>query len=88
MGGAIGSGNTGPVAEFNIQVDPEAAHIVFESGLRVVMVPLEVTHTALVNENILSRISRINSKFSHVIKELLLFFKSTYKQVNIQINYI
>jgi len=42
MGGAIGSGNTGPAAEFNIQVDPEAAHVVFESGLKVVMVPLEV----------------------------------------------
>ena len=27
MGGACGIGNTGPVAEFNIQVDPEAAHI-------------------------------------------------------------
>lgn len=40
-------GNTGPVAEFNIQVDPEAAAIVFETGL-VTMIPLEVTHTALV----------------------------------------
>ena len=33
-------------AEFNIQVDPEAAKIVFDSGL-VTMVPLEVTHTGL-----------------------------------------
>ena len=31
-----------------MQVDPEAAKIVFESGLDVIMVPLEVTHTALV----------------------------------------
>lgn len=36
------------VMEFNIQTDPEAARIVFESGVRLVMVPLEVTHTALV----------------------------------------
>lgn len=32
MGGALGVGNTGPVQEFNIQTDPEAAKVVFESG--------------------------------------------------------
>lgn len=42
MGGALGIGNTGPVQEFNIQTDPEAAKIVFESGLPVTMVPIEV----------------------------------------------
>ena len=44
MGGCLGVGNTGAVTEFNIQTDPEAARIVFESGVRLVMVPLEVTH--------------------------------------------
>lgn len=33
------------VAEFNIQVDPEAAKVVFEAGLPLTMVPIEVTHT-------------------------------------------
>jgi inosine-uridine nucleoside N-ribohydrolase len=33
MGGSIGVGNTGPVQEFNIQTDPEAAKVVFESGV-------------------------------------------------------
>ena len=32
----------GPVAEFNIQTDPEAAKIVFESGVDLTMMPLEV----------------------------------------------
>ncbi|KAG2485147.1 hypothetical protein HYH03_016133 [Edaphochlamys debaryana] len=41
MGGAMGVGNTGPVMEFNIQTDPEAAKIVFESGVPLTMVPLE-----------------------------------------------
>lgn len=46
MGGAVrGEGNTGLGAEFNIEIDPEAARIVFESGVPVAMVPLEVTHT-------------------------------------------
>ena len=42
MGGCMGVGNTGPVVEFNIQSDPEAAHIVFEAGVSLTMVPLEV----------------------------------------------
>ena len=37
-----------------MQVDPEAAKIVFESGLDVIMVPLEVTHTALVTNEVRS----------------------------------
>ena len=47
MGGAIGEGNTTPAAEFNIWVDPEAAHRVFQSGVDVTMVGLDVTHQAL-----------------------------------------
>ncbi len=46
MGGAIGLGNVTPAAEFNIWVDPEAASVVFESGLDVTMVGLDVTHRA------------------------------------------
>jgi inosine-uridine nucleoside N-ribohydrolase len=47
MGGAIGEGNTTPAAEFNIWVDPEAAHRVFASGIDLTMVGLDVTHQAL-----------------------------------------
>ena len=47
MGGAIGEGNTTPAAEFNIWVDPEAASRVFQSGLDLTMVGLDVTHRAL-----------------------------------------
>jgi inosine-uridine nucleoside N-ribohydrolase len=48
MGGAIGEGNTTPAAEFNIWVDPEAAHRVFQSGVDLTMVGLDVTHKALI----------------------------------------
>ena len=47
MGGAIGEGNRTPAAEFNIWCDPEAARRVFESGLDLTMVGLDVTHQAL-----------------------------------------
>jgi len=48
MGGAVGEGNITPSAEFNIYVDPEAAHIVFASGIPITMIGLDVTHQALV----------------------------------------
>jgi inosine-uridine nucleoside N-ribohydrolase len=49
MGGAIRvAGNTGPVAEFNYFVDPDAAHIVLNSGIPVTVIPLDVTHQVVV----------------------------------------
>ncbi|MBE2278560.1 MAG: nucleoside hydrolase [Rhodobacteraceae bacterium] len=48
MGGAYFEvGNITPAAEFNIYVDPEAAEIVFKSGVPLVVVPLDATHKAL-----------------------------------------
>ena len=49
MGGAYFEvGNITPTAEFNIYVDPQAAEIVFNSGAPLVVMPLDVTHKALV----------------------------------------
>jgi purine nucleosidase len=49
MGGAYFEvGNITPAAEFNIYVDPQAAHIVFKSGAPITVMPLDVTHKALV----------------------------------------
>lgn len=60
MGGSTGRGNTGAVAEFNLQIDPEAAAIVFNSAAHkvpLVMVPLDVTHTALVTHDVLMAVA-------------------------------
>jgi purine nucleosidase len=51
MGGAYFEvGNITPTAEFNIYVDPEAAEITFKSGVDIVVLPLDVTHKALVTQ--------------------------------------
>ena len=48
MGGAYFEvGNVTPAAEFNIYVDPEAADIVFKSGVKLTVMPLDVTHKVL-----------------------------------------
>ena len=59
MGGAIGLGNITPAAEFNIWADPEAAAIVFESGIDITMVGLDVTHEAIVGPERVERIRRV-----------------------------
>ncbi|MEC8582586.1 MAG: nucleoside hydrolase [Pseudomonadota bacterium] len=51
MGGAYFEvGNITPTAEFNIYVDPEAAKIVFACGAPITVMPLDVTHKALVTK--------------------------------------
>lgn len=50
MGGAHHIGNRSASAEFNIWVDPEAAHVVVNSGCPMRMVPLDVTHKALISQ--------------------------------------
>jgi inosine-uridine nucleoside N-ribohydrolase len=50
MGGSLSGGNTTPAAEFNVYVDPEAARIVFHSGIPITMVGLDVTDKVLLTE--------------------------------------
>jgi inosine-uridine nucleoside N-ribohydrolase len=62
MGGAHEAGNTTPAAEFNIWVDPEAAHVVFRAGLQnVVVMPLDATHRALVSSDDCRRLRELGT---------------------------
>ncbi len=71
MGGAYTNGNVSPAAEFNIYVDPEAAHIVFTSGLKVKMFGLDVTRKVLVLPEIVARMAKINNKASELFSKLM-----------------
>ena len=73
MGGAIAEGNMTPAAEFNIWCDPEAAHLVFQSGLDVTMIGLDVTHRALLTPPIAEQL-RATGRVGEFVAELVEFF--------------
>lgn len=81
MGGGYHTGNWSAVAEFNIKIDPEAAHIVFNAGWKVTMVGLDLTHQALATPDIVERFAALNTKPGQFVVDLLTFFGKMYKQV-------
>lgn len=76
MGGAYFEvGNITPAAEFNIYVDPEAADIVFKSGVPITVMPLDVTHKALVTQERNDRFRAIGSPVGVAVAEMTEFFE-------------
>jgi purine nucleosidase len=74
-GGFFEGGNITPAAEFNIYVDPQAADIVFRSGMPVVMMPLDVTHQLLTTKARVGRIREIGTRPAIAMAEMLEFFE-------------
>ena len=79
MGGAIGEGNVTPAAEFNVWADPEAAQAVFQSGLEVTMVGLDVTHRAILRPAIAERL-RAAGRIGAFVAELNEFFSRYHRR--------
>lgn len=79
MGGGYHVGNWSPVAEFNIIIDPEAAHIVFNEKWPVVMVGLDLTHQALATDEVVARIEAIGTGPARFVRELMNFFADAYR---------
>lgn len=74
MGGAMGVGNWGPTTEFNIQVDPEAAQMVIDSGIPITLVPLNVAFEAQLLDEDLKKIRKFKNPVSEVVSGLLEFY--------------
>ncbi len=73
-GGFFEGGNTTPAAEFNVYVDPHAAHVVFTSGIPLVMMPLDVTHQALGTPERLQRFRDLGSRAGDAVYGMLDFY--------------
>lgn len=81
MGGAITEGNKTPSAEFNIYVDPEAARIVFNAGLPLTMIGLDVTHKALITSAHARQLRETGGTVATVVADLLDFFTLWHDEV-------
>ena len=71
MGGAYLIGNNNPSAEFNILADPEAAHIVYSSGIPIVMVGLEVTDIAEIRPDDSSKIRSNHTPWAEAAAKII-----------------
>ena len=76
MGGAYFEvGNVTPAAEFNIYVDPEAADIVFKSGVPIVVMPLDVTHKVLTTRARVEAFRALGTPVGHAVASWTDFFE-------------
>ncbi|MDD7583151.1 nucleoside hydrolase [Corynebacterium sp. 32222D000AT] len=80
MGGGYHQGNWSAVAEFNIKVDPEAAHIVFGEAWPVTMVGLELTHQALATAEVEERFRAMGTELGDFVVGLFGFFREAYRE--------
>ncbi len=75
MGGAIRhQGNTTPLAEFNVFVDPHAAHMVYHSGMPITLVPLDVTYQCILTKSDVAHLQSIESPISKFVADSTRFY--------------
>lgn len=79
MGGGVNVGNWSATSEFNIVIDPEAAHIVFNESWPLTMVGLDLTHEALATPQVAADIAAVGTAPARFVGELLEFFGHTYR---------
>ncbi|WP_341953985.1 nucleoside hydrolase [Salinibacterium sp. TMP30] len=80
MGGGVNVGNWSATSEFNIVIDPEAAHIVFNECWPLTMVGLDLTHEALATDEVAASIAAVGTGPARFVGELLEFFGETYRE--------
>jgi purine nucleosidase len=75
MGGsALGPGNVTAAAEFNIYVDPHAAKVVFDSGIHLTMLGLDVTHKAIATPARRAAIEAVDTPAAKAVGKILAYY--------------
>jgi purine nucleosidase len=75
MGGAIRhEGNTTALAEYNISVDPHAAHIVFHAGIPTTLVPLDVTYQCILTSIDVTKMQQVDSPITKFVADATRFY--------------
>jgi pyrimidine-specific ribonucleoside hydrolase len=81
MGGSTEGGNVTPAAEYNIYADPEAAAMVFDSGVPIWMAGLNLTRQALTTDEEVRRFRAMGTRLGAVAADLLEFYNGTARRV-------
>lgn len=74
-GGYFEAGNVTPAAEFNIYVDPQAAELVFASGVPITLIPLDCTHQALTTVKRVEAFRKMRNNCGPAIASMMDFFE-------------
>ena len=74
-GGYFVGGNTTPVAEFNVYVDPHAAAVMYRSGVPIVTMPLDVTHKALMSPEWIASVKAIGGDVGTKTAAMVSFYE-------------
>jgi len=74
-GGFFEGGNYAPAAEFNILVDPEAAAIVFASGIELVAMPIDCTNRTLTPESWIADLEALGTRVGEACAGMMAFFQ-------------
>jgi non-specific riboncleoside hydrolase len=78
MGGSLSGGNVSSVAEFNVYTDPDAAQVVYQSGLPIVMIGLDVTLKALATWETLKKLKSLNET-GKMLYQLITAYQDVHK---------
>lgn len=81
MGGSVTYGNATAAAEFNSFADPEAAHVVFNSGIPLKMFGLNVTRMASATVSRLDEMRAIGTGFARTVADLVEFYRASLNNV-------
>ena len=74
-GGFFVGGNTTPVAEFNVYVDPHAAAVMYRSGVPITTMPLDVTHKALMSPAWIESVREIGGEVGAKTAAMVSFYE-------------
>lgn len=81
MGGAYGTGNFTPSAEFNIFADPEAARVVFTSGVPLVMMGLDLTNQTVCTPDVIARMERAGGPAGELFSDIMNFTQNAVRKL-------
>lgn len=82
MGGSADYGNRSAYAEFNIWADPHSAGIVFDSGIPIRMLGLNVTNRSAIPFEVMEDLYKTGSRISRAVRDVFYYYEEYFRKMN------